>query len=240
MPPRIIASRVVVQDRLPDLEMTTSHTENSAIHKTKFVGTLEQWTTFETSVRLAFDIHDWGRHRAQLELRPAGRPSPASLLREHTAVGHEGGVDGRWKQHVVNVMGAVFKDQLHPPDTGLQFGDFKASTTAYRKEPDVACFDTVTGAERVIGEFKVPWVKEHKLSFALRELREGKDEPFRKIVGDIHSIILRPGVHANSIPRRSTGRVSEGLESHLRIYLHLQRNGLSPAILAEPWVGSPI
>ncbi|KAF9885473.1 hypothetical protein FE257_012909 [Aspergillus nanangensis] len=69
-------------------------------------------------------------------------PPPTSTLREHVAVGHEGSMQGRREQHIGNTMSAVFKDQR----INLQFGDFKSSSTAF------------------IGELKVPWVDDHKLS----------------------------------------------------------------------------
>ncbi|KAF4154853.1 hypothetical protein CNMCM8927_008968 [Aspergillus lentulus] len=180
----IVHSSTVVQEPLPDLQRGDHHTDSSAIHPVKFVGTLQPWTTFAADALAAFQNHDWRRYKAQLELRPTTNPSVPSLLREHVLVGQEGGVQGRWMEHVGQDMTAILKDQLIP----LRFGDFKASATAYAKQPDVACMGS-NGTAELIGELKVPWVDSHSLTDAVTT-----DDKLRQVLGQIAEYMLDLGL----------------------------------------------
>ncbi|EAW22479.1 uncharacterized protein NFIA_011680 [Aspergillus fischeri NRRL 181] len=51
----------------------------------------------------------------------------------------------------------------------LRFSDFKAAVQTYGKTPHVACI-TEWGHIRFVGELKVPWVTEHSLTVALRDV----------------------------------------------------------------------
>jgi hypothetical protein len=77
-------------------------------------------------------------------------------------------------EHVGQDMTAILKDQLIP----LRFGDFKASATAYAKQPDVACMG-LNGSAELIGELKVPWVDSHSLTDAVTT-----DDKLRQVLGE--------------------------------------------------------
>lgn len=91
------------------------------------------------------------------------------------AVGDEHGMQGRFDQHVGQVMSGI----LESGGMDLVFGDFKCSSGDYEKVPDVALFDSA-GLLKAIGELKTWWVQAHNLEAALRP---GNEQLLRKLLG---------------------------------------------------------
>lgn len=150
----------MVRQRLPDLRVGPDTTKSSALHSLRFVGALEAWPDFEEQVWTAYRSHRW-RHRV---LAHYTRGNPITYLtREYVAVGDEHGVQGRFGQHVGQVMSAILESQ----GMDLVFGDFKCTTDDYKGVPDVACFDSA-GSSKIVGELKTDWIDAHNLIEALR------------------------------------------------------------------------
>lgn len=182
-----VTSEMAVRERLPGLLLGNYGTTSSALHNITFAGVLEEWTGFEANVIAEFRSHEWSSSSRTLYNKPRGFVSPSSLRNEHVVVGDETGVQGRWQENVGQVMSAVYHDQR----LSLTIGDFRASSSKYGKIPDIACMTGVPqpGQQpgrpgppghdlRFVGELKVPWVQEHKLSDAM-----GDEKLFRHILG---------------------------------------------------------
>jgi hypothetical protein len=157
-------SREVVRAALPDLITGPGKTTHPALHMIWFRGRSERWQTFEQDAMQHFQQTDWNRHRRVLTYRPANSPSPASIAREHFICGDEAGVQGRFNQHIGQVMSAVSVAM----GIDLAFADYKANTsrTVDSKVPDIICM-TRSGGLRIIGEIKTPWIKAHDIQRAM-------------------------------------------------------------------------
>lgn len=162
-------AKEVVEQPLPDLCIGPSKTTSSAIHDSRFVGTLREWVRFEDLVWNACHVHNWRSHNHVLYHKTSGTPGICHLSREHVHVGDEHGVQGRFQHHIGQVVTAILSSQQN----GVSFADFKASTSPYAKNPDVA-----------VGELKTPWVVAHDLSRAVRF------EYLRRVLGKLDGSIL--------------------------------------------------
>jgi len=180
----------IVHQRLPDLARGPSNTTGSALRH-RFVGRLQQWVRFEEDVWNACTMYDWGAHREIMSHRPSGIPGRSHLSHEHVWCGDEHGVQGRFEQHIGQVMSAIFGSY----ELNLVFGDFRASTSTYTKVPDIACMD-LSGELRFIGEMKTPWVLDHLLQAAIEDemdLRSafehlGQIAMYLRAKGNIHQV----------------------------------------------------
>ncbi|GKZ25205.1 hypothetical protein AbraIFM66951_000546 [Aspergillus brasiliensis] len=172
---KAVTSKLAVQERLPDLNVSDTRTKSSALHQIHYIGPLFQWPYFCTDVETEFLNHPWGNNRHHLYRRPLGEASPHSLLKEHCLVGNEIGVQGRWNTHVGEVMSAIFHEQQFD----LTFADFVCAGEDYSKNPDLALI-SATPNTLVVGELKTPWIKHHNLSKAARV-----DAKHRHVLGQI-------------------------------------------------------
>jgi hypothetical protein len=119
---------------------------------------LKQWVGFEKLVWNACDSHNWLRRAHVLYHKTPGKDGKCHLSNEHVRVGDEHGVQGRFQQHIGQVVTAILSSQQN----GLVFTDFKASTSTYAKVPDVAGINQL-GVLYFVGELKTPWVRAHNL-----------------------------------------------------------------------------
>ncbi|KAB8224948.1 hypothetical protein BDV33DRAFT_199232 [Aspergillus novoparasiticus] len=187
-----VTSQSSVKERLPNLLLGNNRTKRNALHPINFVGELKQWANFEQDVITEFQNHIWSSKRV-LDYKPHGFLPLPSQRNEHVAVGDETGVQGRWQEHVGQVMSSVFLDK----GLDLTLGDFRASCSTYSKRPDVACIAHVQHvqswhdnpplpAQQVphdllfVGELKTPWITEHSLSQGI-----DNSKSFRHILGQI-------------------------------------------------------
>ncbi|PYI10687.1 hypothetical protein BO78DRAFT_403753 [Aspergillus sclerotiicarbonarius CBS 121057] len=177
MAPKGLTAKEVVQRPIPALAVGVNYTRSSALHPILFVGALAPWPDFEVSVRQTIESFRWYRRVVQHEQR-SGYIPPWNVTIEHTRVGDEGEVQGRFNQHVSQLGSAVFRSQ----EIDLVLGDFRATTAAYRRVPDVAAATTSSGQLRFVGELKTPWVHDHKLAEALGG---GNERHVRHIFGQI-------------------------------------------------------
>ncbi|BAE66436.1 unnamed protein product [Aspergillus oryzae RIB40] len=173
MAPNGLRASEIVNNGLPDLFRGINHTTNDATHDLLFNGALMPWPNFHQDVETAYLNFAW-IPRIIDHQQASGRVSNWNLQFEQTAVGDETGVQGRWGQHVNQVMSAVFLSQ----NINIQIGGFRATTSSYSKVPDMAGASRATGALRFVGELKTPWVEQHVLSEAM-----GDDHTFRHILG---------------------------------------------------------
>ncbi|KAE8370842.1 hypothetical protein BDV27DRAFT_151696 [Aspergillus caelatus] len=168
-----LPASAIVQDRLPDLLIGIGHTTNNALHSITFTGTLRPWANFPRDVEAIYLNFVWNRRVVDHRQR-SGRVAEWNIQFEQTAVGNETGVQGHWGQHVNQVMSSVFLSQ----NIDLEMGDFRATTSRYKKVPDMAGASRATGALRLVGELKTPWVDNHCLSDAMHD-----ESDFRHILG---------------------------------------------------------
>ena len=103
---------------------------------------------------------------------------------------------GRFHKYFGNVLNSIFKSQ----SKGICFADFKSVQSTFTGTPDVILKDDNHVLE-VIGELKVPWVREHFLDDKL------DDEELR-------SILAQPILYM------------QRLGPYVRVYQQLQRNDL--------------
>ncbi|PIG90079.1 hypothetical protein AARAC_001873 [Aspergillus arachidicola] len=172
---KAVTSKIAVQERLPDLNISDARTTSSAIHNIDYLGPLCPWPNFLGDVEGEFLTHNWANNRHRLYLRPLGEPTPHSLWNEHCLVGNETGVQGRWQTHLGEVMSAVFQEQQFQ----LAFADFVSSGKDYNKNPDLVMVN-VTPDIMVVGELKVPWIEGHDLDEAILKILK-----LRRVLGQI-------------------------------------------------------
>ncbi|GKZ37058.1 hypothetical protein AbraIFM66950_008448 [Aspergillus brasiliensis] len=191
--PDIVTAQSSLKERLPNLLLGNNRTTSSALHQVEFIGRLTEWENFEEDVIRDYRMQDWGPNKV-LDYKPHGFVTISSLRNEHVAVGDEMGVQGRWQQHICQVMSSIF----HAQGLDLTLGDFRTSSSVYGKRPDIACMAYVTHVQSwkgdpqppdllpvlrdlvFVGELKTPWVKQHSLSSGVKD--EGL---FCRMIGQI-------------------------------------------------------
>ncbi|GKZ85502.1 hypothetical protein AnigIFM56816_011469 [Aspergillus niger] len=192
MPDKVTAQSSV-KERLPNLLFGNNRTQSSALHDIQFVGRLTTWANFEQKVIEEFRGHNWGPNQV-LNYKSHGFLPLQSQRNEHVAVGDETGVQGRWQQHIGQVMSSIFLDQ----GIDLTLGDFRTSSSKYSKRPDIACVAYLNHVQswkgdppppalqaiqqdlRFVGELKTPWVQHHSLSQGITN-----ETHFRHMLGQI-------------------------------------------------------
>jgi hypothetical protein len=157
--------RDLVTEEIPDLSKGPGKTTSNAMHNIRFIGILRIWNDFEKEVMEAYDQHDWHKHQSILAYRPSGVPGNNHSAREQVHVGDEHGLQGRFQQHIGQIMTSIFKSQ----GMDLSFCDFKCALGDYSKTPDVAIIDN-TGRLKLLGELKVPWAKAHRFKKTISDL----------------------------------------------------------------------
>lgn len=97
------------------------------------------------------------------------------LAKEHVVVGDETGVQGRFEQHLGQVLSAVLNAGGKP----VKLGDYRASSAIDTLNiPDIVAMETTTSNLRLVGEVKVPWVDDHNLGDAIN-----KEQNLRYVLG---------------------------------------------------------
>jgi hypothetical protein len=128
---------------------------------------------FEDLVWNACHVHNWRSHNHVLYHKTSRTPGICHFSREHVHVGDEHGVQGRFQHYIGQAVTAILSSQQN----GISFADFKASTSAYAKIPDVAGIYQLGGL-RFVGELKTPWVVAHDLSRAAY-----RESSLRRVLG---------------------------------------------------------
>ncbi|GES57645.1 hypothetical protein ATEIFO6365_0001093400 [Aspergillus terreus] len=88
---------------------------------------LSVWPGFIRAGQMSIILHDWKTHQGHLYLRPVGEQKPHSLLSEKVLVGNEIGVNGRWQQHLGQVMWKAFGERR----LQATMGDFDIVVQSY-------------------------------------------------------------------------------------------------------------
>ncbi|KAJ5196319.1 hypothetical protein N7449_006798 [Penicillium cf. viridicatum] len=150
-------ARDTVSAALPRLLLGPNHTHSSALHKVRFVGPMREWEGFFDEVLSTIAAQKWSNKVVAYTLLAR------DLQEEKVPVGDENGLQGRFQQSMGQVVGAALGAQ----SINIGFGDFKAAGAAYDLVPDSAMLmNSSTGSLdlKAVGELKVPWVPEHRLS----------------------------------------------------------------------------
>lgn len=162
------SAATVLKAPLPKLCVGTNHTTSSALHKKTFVGKLVHWGTFEAEVaRITANLP------SKLDQRVISHENLRNsadwyLATEHLVVGDETGVQGRFEQHVGQVLSAILK----AGEKDIRLGDYRASSATDNENiPDVVAMETTNSDLRLVGEVKVPWFDNHDLEQALDDER---------------------------------------------------------------------
>lgn len=199
-------AKELIREALPSLRYGENRTNHSTLHRQYFVGELEHWEEFEREVYSAHQAHPWDAHREILAHRPNAPKGPLYLARnELVVIGDEHGVQGRFNQHISQVMTGIFYSQR----VCIAMGDFKAGTTTYSKVPDIAVLDWPRSdhqpshnghtsasdpGERLrtvllVGELKTPWIEEHQIEKTIDD-----EHKLRKMLGKVSAFASYPSL----------------------------------------------
>ncbi|KAE8330048.1 hypothetical protein BDV39DRAFT_191005 [Aspergillus sergii] len=159
----------LIKKPLPTLNRGPQSTTSSALHQTFFVGTLEEWPNFERDARATVKATVPARNTPVISFAARLKPTPATIDREHVAVGQESGVQGRIQQNVGQVMSAMCKAL----QIDMCFADYKA-TNLPRIGRKIRIW--------IVGEIKVPWVDDHDID---RTLEDGFPRKISQLFGQI-------------------------------------------------------
>lgn len=136
------------------------HASGTSLGKTVFKGEFQSWSNFANEVFAAFNGVEWDKFPEFIDITIESNKS-ISLNKEYYKCGAEISTSGRYVQHVLHPMSAVFQEIGLP----YVFGDFGASNQARktdvkedeersdtRKIPDYALLDLKHGSPIMIGE----------------------------------------------------------------------------------------
>lgn len=165
---------------LPDLDIAPRHTTSHALHQIHFVGALQPWENFKAEVTNTYNNQNWnGRPIAS---RLTGYFLAGSVHEERVFVSDERGIQGRLERRAGTTLGAIFEAQ----NEDLKLDAFNAAVPpypGYKKAPDFVLL-TQGHITKVVGEAKVPWIREHNLEGLVRKFETGAtQEPFRHALG---------------------------------------------------------
>lgn len=153
MPAKQVRVREAAAQALPPLPLGPNHTKSDALHPIKFVGELHPWPNFLRLVETYAQSLRWSNKLIRYSNAP-GSPEAESQL-----IGDETGVQGVFNHSVGYYVGKMLQAQ----SIDLQFADFKCLGLAYANTPDSTLMTGNTQL-RIVGELKVPWIEEHKMS----------------------------------------------------------------------------
>ncbi|KAJ5608928.1 hypothetical protein N7528_009495 [Penicillium herquei] len=171
----LLTSREILEAPLPDLRRALNKTRSSALKDLHFVGHIEHWRSFEHEVEEAFERH---RFRTNA-FHPAPTNNPLDPIHnEFFQVADEHGLQGRFCQHVGQILSAVFQSE----NIGLCFADAQAASLHTSNIPDLGIIDKRSNLY-VVGEMKVPWIKSHSLSKAVGKYHLGDQLYLRHCLG---------------------------------------------------------
>ncbi|KAJ5781628.1 uncharacterized protein N7518_010111 [Penicillium psychrosexuale] len=158
MPAKQARVREVASQALPPLPLGPNHTESNALHTIEFVGELHRWSNFLRFVETHVQGQRWSTKFLKYT-HGLGDPEAESQL-----IGDETGLQGVFNHSVGFMVGKILKAQ----SIDLEFADFKCLGSHYANTPD-SILMTKNAQLKVVGELKVPWVNEHKMSQAYEE-----------------------------------------------------------------------
>lgn len=175
MPTFAQSAATVLKTPLPELCAGINHTGSSALHQKRFVGPLVRWTTFEEEVASIIQSSIAQLNQRIICHENLGSKATWYLAKEHVVVGDETGVQGRFEQHLGQVLSAVLNAGGKP----VKLGDYRASSAIDTLNiPDIVAMETTTSNLRLVGEVKVPWVDDHNLGDAIN-----KEQNLRYVLG---------------------------------------------------------
>lgn len=148
-----IGPKKLVESPAPKLEPSLYHTESSALHDLEFTGELQPWLGFLSDVQNTHQNHAWRNEVLGLTLQTRDPYTYGNV-----EVGDEHGVQGRFHKYFGDVLNSIFTSQ----SKRICFADFKCVRSTFTGTPDVILKDDNHVLE-VVGEIKVPWVREHFL-----------------------------------------------------------------------------
>lgn len=155
MPPKQARPREVISQALPPIPLGRHHTKSNALHSIEYVGELYQWSNFLRFVERQIQEQSW-THNLIKYSNSLANPEAESHL-----IGDETGLQGLFNHLVGFMVGKVLKAE----SIDLEFAGFKCLGEPYANTPD-SILMTKNAQLKVIGELKVPWVKQHKMSKA--------------------------------------------------------------------------
>lgn len=165
---------------LPNLDIPARRTVSHALHRIKFVGALGQWTNFKTEVANTYNSQTWNPR--EIASRLTANFLAGSVHEEQVFVSDERGVQGRLEGRAGIALGAVFGAQNHDLKLGASKGALPPYPE-YKKAPGFVLM-TSTHEAKVVGEVKVPWIREHNLRKLITEFESGaKQDNFRHVLG---------------------------------------------------------
>ncbi|KAJ5817932.1 hypothetical protein N7447_007940 [Penicillium robsamsonii] len=167
---------------LPNLDIPTRRTVSHALHRIKFIGALGQWTHFKTEVANTYNSQTWNPR--EIASRLTANFLAGSVHEEQVFVSDERGVQGRLEGRAGIALGAVFGAQNHDIKLGASKGALPPYP-GYKKAPDFVLMTSAHEA-KVVGEVKVPWIREHNLRKLITEFESGaKQDNLRHVLGQI-------------------------------------------------------
>lgn len=170
-----LTAQDLVFSSIPELIIGPSKTISDSTHRLQFKATLVRWTDFEAEVRHSSRRVEWESYPAVLAYAPpAEHAGPHYTFSEQLWCGDEPSVTSRFGQHVMHIMGSVFRTLRVP----VWFGDYKTcvDNRLGRKVPDIALVNE-QGFLRAVGEVKTPW------NHDLADTMLGDDSEFRRYLG---------------------------------------------------------
>lgn len=169
-----IRVREAVKEALPRLLTTGFHTNSSALHRLVYRGELHHWPDFCQDVRTAMNGQQWSNRVIKLNL------DSRDIDQNKVFVGDEAGVQGRFQEAIGQTLGKVFEAQ----GLDIQFADFKCLPNLGNKTPD-CIMKTSTNQLKLVGELKAPWVSQHHIKDALRDLPFLPRSHFRVLIAQV-------------------------------------------------------
>jgi hypothetical protein len=177
---------------LPNLDIPARRTVSHALHRVKFVGPLGQWTNFMTEVANTYNSQTWNPRETASRL--TANFLAGSVHEEQVFVSDERGVQGRLEGRAGTALGAVFGAQNHD----LKLGAFKGALPpwpGYKKTPDFVLMTSAHEA-KIVGEAKVPWIREHNLKKLITGFESGaKQDDFRHVLGKSYELLIGINIH---------------------------------------------
>lgn len=174
------SSPSLLLEPLPKLDISPLHTTRHALHPIKFVGTLQPWAGFNTDVVNTYNSQAWNPRTIASKL--TGNLLAGSVNEERVFVSDERGVQARLEGRAGTALGAVFEAE----NQDLKLGGSKGALPpylGYRKAPDFV-LKTSAHIAKVLGEVKVPWIRQHSLGRLVRQFQTRADEEgFRHVLG---------------------------------------------------------
>ncbi|PLN75410.1 hypothetical protein BDW42DRAFT_199495 [Aspergillus taichungensis] len=157
-----VSPKKLVESPAPALVCGPYHTQSSALHDLEFTGDLQPWPGFLDAVHTTHQNHTWRNEVLGLTLHTRDPYTYGNV-----EVGDEHGVQGRFHKYFGDVLNTIFTSQ----SKRIRFANFKCEQSTSTGKPDVILKDD-SHVLKVVGELKVPWVREHFLADKLDDVDE--------------------------------------------------------------------